>query len=88
MTAVRTGGMIYMATAGDNVTGRLFIRSILCSPDGTNAGTFVFKNGAGVVFLQVEVPTDRSVPVPVCTWINGIEMDAIPTTGICTIFVD
>ena len=91
MAVARVNNTYFFAAAGDNFATLERGTLLVCSPDGTNAGTFVFKNAAGTIFLNVEVPTATSVSVPLGgndgVDLYGLEMDAAPTNGTATLFL-
>ena len=91
MAVARKGNSLFFATAGDVDTSLLRATTLVCTGDGTNAGEFSFKNGAGDVMLAVHVPAvaagSPTVAVPINTDLYGLEMDAIPTNGVATLFI-
>ena len=89
--AVTNGrGWYRFAVAGDTVTGKLHITSIVASVGAvaaTAAAPITIKDGDGDTIASLSVPVESFNTISVDTVVDGIELDALPAGGTITVFV-
>lgn len=88
MAVATTPNGAYFAAAGDNIaSGRTLVVRHLFVGGQTAAGNYVFKNGAGTTLLTLPMAANTAAQVE---WpfgevaVDGVEVDAVPTAGKCS----